>query len=79
MGVVVLKKRINPLTSGGPVSLPIVHPGLPFYGLHCGAPHAEAGYRRPVGAAQDQNVWVRALEAVARGQAQSLGRSCPSD
>ena len=44
--------------SGRPVSLPIVHPRLLFYGLSRDAPGAEAGYRRPVGAAQDQHVGV---------------------
>jgi hypothetical protein len=44
--------------SGGSVSLPVVRPCLPFYGLCCDAPGAEVGYRRPVGAAQDQHVGV---------------------
>src|SRR5215216_3206647 len=48
----------NPLTSGGPVSLPVVLPRLPFYCLRRGTPGAEAGDRLPVGAAQDQHVWV---------------------
>jgi hypothetical protein len=38
--------------------LPIVHPRLPFYGISPSTPGAEAGYRRPVGAEQDQYIWV---------------------
>jgi hypothetical protein len=44
--------------SGGPASLPVVRPRLGFYGLRCGAPGAEAGDLRPVGAAQDQHAGV---------------------
>ncbi len=54
----VAESPCNPLTSRGSVSLPIVHPRLLFYGPRCGAPGAEAGDRRPVGAAQDQHVGV---------------------
>src|SRR5215212_117148 len=38
-----------PFTSRGPVSLPIAHPRLLFYGLRCGTMGAEAGYGRPLG------------------------------
>ena len=47
----------NPLVLRGPVSLPIVRPRLPFYGLRRGTPSAEAG-DHPLGAAQDQHVGV---------------------
>ena len=53
-----LREPCNPLTSGGAVSLPVVHPRLPFYGLRRGAPGAEASDNLPVGAPQDQHVWV---------------------
>src|SRR5918993_3813829 len=69
----------NPLSSGGPVSLPVVGPRLPFYGLKGGAPGAEAGHHRPVGAEQDQDVRVRAVQGVAGGQARFVGRFRPSD
>src|SRR5215211_469363 len=59
--------------SGGPVSLPVVRPRLPFYGLRRGTPGAEAGYHRPVGAAQDPHVWVRVVQSVAGRQAQFPG------
>jgi hypothetical protein len=45
----------NPLSSGGPVPLPVVRSRLPFYGLKGGAPGAEAGDHRPVGAEQYQH------------------------
>jgi hypothetical protein len=46
------------LTSRGPVSVPVVRPRLPFYGLRRGAPGAEAGDHCPMGAPQDQHVGV---------------------
>ena len=53
-----LRELCNPLTSRGPVSLPVVCCRLPFYGLRRGTPGAEAGYRLPVEAAQEQHVWI---------------------
>jgi hypothetical protein len=58
--------------SGGPVSLPLVLPSFPFYGLNLDAPGAKAGYRRPVGADQDQNFGVGAIQGVAGRQARFL-------
>src|SRR5919107_543778 len=69
----------NPLSSGGPVSLPVVLPRFAFYGLGRGAPGAEAGYRPTSGAAQDRDVRVRAVQGVAGRQARFVGRFRPSD